>query len=90
LRDFMRGYLNQDFADEYGTAEDAAKAFCEDAGDEEIREVAAQWKVFVDSVAGADVEMINERLATDLRSGWAVMDAKELGVISGVFAKHLR
>lgn len=89
LRDFSRGYLNQDFADEYGSPEEAAEAFCGDASEEEIREVASQWKVFVDSVAGAPVDTINERLAADLRSGWAVTDAKDLDVISRVFAKYL-
>jgi CdiI immunity protein len=89
LRDFMRGYLNQDFADEYGSAAEAAEAFCGDASDEEIREVAEQWKTFVKSTAGQSLDKINKMLAQDLQSGWAVTDAAELEAISKVFTKHL-
>ena len=31
LRDFLRGYFHEDVVDEYGSAEAAARQFCEDA-----------------------------------------------------------
>ena len=31
LRSFLRGYFHEDMADEYGSPEEAADAFCEDA-----------------------------------------------------------
>jgi prophage DNA circulation protein len=90
LRDFARGYLNQDFADEYGTAAGAAEAFCEDASADEIRDVAAQWKAFVESVAGMTAEKINEKLSGVLHAGWNVADASELKAVTDVFARYLK
>lgn len=89
LRDFARGYLNQDFADEYGSAAGAAEAFCEDASADQIRDVAAQWQAFVESVAGMTADQVNQRLSRLLHAGWSVTDASELKAVSDVFARYL-
>jgi hypothetical protein len=90
LREFVRGYLTQDYADEYGSAAGAAAAYCEDASEAESRAVAAQWRNFVESVAGCDAETINEKLAEELGSGWCVMKADDLGDVSRVLDKCLK
>jgi CdiI immunity protein len=46
LRDFLSGYLHQDFQDEYGSAVEAAKAFCGDASDWEIVAVRNEWNTW--------------------------------------------
>jgi hypothetical protein len=64
LRDFFSGYLHQDFQDEYGSAADAAKAFCADASDEEIATVRKEWKTWRSHLGNAPIE----RAASSLRS----------------------
>lgn len=90
LREFVRGYLNQDFREAYGSAAGAAAAFCEDASARESRDVAAQWQSFVDSVSGSTAERINQRLTTELGSGWSVETAKDLEDVSRVLGKYLK
>jgi hypothetical protein len=90
LRAFVRAYLNQDYADEYGTPAGAARAFCEDANEEERKRVAEEWRAFVESVAGMSVDEVNARLVGELGSGWSVRDVRELARVSlalGNFAK---
>lgn len=78
LRAFVRAYLNQDFEDEYGTPAGAARAFCEDANDEERKRVREEWRAFVESVAGKSVDEVNARLVGELGSGWSIRDVREL------------
>src|SRR5580704_13569412 len=87
VRAFVRAYLNQDYADEYGTPAGAARAFCEDANDEERKQVAEQWRAFVESVAGLSVDEVNARLKGELGSGWRLNDVRELGRVSLALGK---
>ena len=90
LREFVRGYLNQDFADEYGSAAGAAKAFCADATPKEVAAVAREWGAFVESVRGLKVGEINRRLFEELGSGWSVSDPAELGDVATVLGKSVK
>jgi hypothetical protein len=89
LREFVRGYLNQDFADEYGSAAGAAKAFCEDASEPERAKVSAEWNAFVDGTAGRDVDAVNKSLVK-LGSGWNVVAVNELDAVTAVFGKYAK
>lgn len=84
VREFLRGYLNQDFADEYGTVEAATKAFCEDASASEIRELAKQWGAFRAKLGGASRERMDQVLSGTFHSGWRVSDGKQLDLISEI------
>jgi contact-dependent growth inhibition (CDI) system CdiI-like immunity protein len=86
LREFVRGYLNQDFADEYGSAAAAARAFCEDASENERAQVAKEWKVFVDGTAGMDANGVNRKLA-ELGAGWSLTSVSELGDVTVALEK---
>jgi hypothetical protein len=44
LRQFFSGYLHQDFADEYGSALDAAKAYRREAGKSDLATIRKEWK----------------------------------------------
>jgi CdiI immunity protein len=90
LREFVRGYLNQDFADEYGSAAGAAKAFCEDAAPAEVAVVAREWTGFVDAARGLKVDEINRRLVEELGSGWTISDPAELGDVAKVLGKSVK
>jgi hypothetical protein len=87
LREFVRGYLNQDFEDEYGSAAGAARAYCADANDAESARVAKEWKAFVDGTAGDGVAAVNEKLA-ELGAEWNVVAVKDLDAVSAVFAEY--
>ena len=47
LRSFLRGYFHEDMADEYGTLEEAARQFYEDADPDERKSVATEWTRFL-------------------------------------------
>jgi hypothetical protein len=89
LREFVRGYLNQDFEDEYGSAAEAAKAYCEDASEEERTRTAKEWKAFVDGTAGDDADAVNRKLA-GLGAGWNVLAVKDLDAVTAVFGKYAK
>ncbi len=78
VRAFVRAYLNQDYEDEYGTPAAAARAFCDDASEEERKRVVQEWGAFVASVAGLSVDEVNARLTGELGSGWSIRDVREL------------
>jgi hypothetical protein len=89
LREFVRGYLNQDFKDEYGSAAGAATAFCEDANEAERVRVATEWNVLLDGTAGNDVDAVNRKLAK-LGAGWSVTAVADLDAVTAVFGKYLK
>jgi len=43
LREFFPAYLHQDFADEYGTPQQAVKEFLQEASGDEIDQVRDEW-----------------------------------------------
>jgi acyl-CoA reductase-like NAD-dependent aldehyde dehydrogenase len=43
LRDFLRGYFNEDMLDEYGSAEAAARQFWEDADEKQRKALTREW-----------------------------------------------
>lgn len=88
VKEFLRGYLNQDFADEYGTVEGATKAYCEDASSVKIQELAKEWGALRAAFGGASLERINGVLSGTFRSGWRVTDTKQLDVISEILQKQ--
>lgn len=46
LQDFFGGYLHEDFAEEYGSAEEALRTFLSDASGDEILNVKEEWQGF--------------------------------------------
>src|ERR1700678_4113957 len=44
LRAFMRSYLHQDFGEEYGSVEEAARTFVDDATEAEVATVLTEWR----------------------------------------------
>jgi hypothetical protein len=46
LREFLPGYLHQDFGAEYGSAVEAVKGFLADAREEQIRNVSEERHLF--------------------------------------------
>src|SRR5258706_3653578 len=46
LRQFLRGYLHEDWQEEHNSPAEAAQQFCEDASPEERRVLAPGWGAF--------------------------------------------
>ncbi len=77
LRQFFSGYLHQDFADEYGSAVDAAKAFRADAAPADLKQLQLEWKTWRASLK----DLSAAALASELRqlgAGWAPPSAQAL------------
>jgi hypothetical protein len=68
LRSFMRGYFHEDMADEYGTLDEAARQFCEDADAKERKTVVTEWHRFVTQTKGQTLAAINKILTEKLGS----------------------
>jgi CdiI immunity protein len=89
LRSFLRGYFHEDLADEYGTPEEAADAFCEDAETEERLTVAREWVRFIELVHGRSTSEINRLLTTKLGSA-TQLNEEEMEKVSAIFARYLK
>jgi hypothetical protein len=68
LRSFLRGYFHEDMADEYGTLEEAAGQFYEDADPDERKAVWSEWNRFVTQTRGLPLTAINKLLTEKLGS----------------------
>ena len=89
LRSFLRGYLHEDLADEYGSPQEAAETFCEDADTEERLAVARDWSRFMELVRGRSTAEINRLLTMKLGSA-VQLDDMEIEQISAIFDRYLR
>jgi hypothetical protein len=77
LRDYLPGYLHQDFGAEYGTPEAAIKAFVEDASGDEIVQVREEWKALRADFAGRPIEEMQAALVA-LGCAWRPASEEEL------------
>lgn len=81
LRSFLRGYLHEDWKQEYESAEQAARDFSEDADPEERDRVRSQWLTFVESAKGQPLEKISWRLH-ELGCAWRPSSESDLDAIT--------
>lgn len=70
LRDFLRGYLHEDYRTEYGSPEAAAAAFAREADATERSAVAAQLSRFLELTLGLDPAETLQLFRQELGSGW--------------------
>lgn len=84
LRAFLRGYFHQDLAEEYGSPEEAARQFCEDADSLERKQVAGDWKRFVEQTKRQPLAAINRLLTQKLGSSVTLTDS-QIAAISSIF-----
>ena len=69
LRSFLRGYFHEDMAEEYGTLEEAAAQFYEDADPDERKAVSSEWMRFLAQTEGRPLPAINKLLSEKLGCG---------------------
>ena len=70
LASFFRGYLHQDFAEEYETAAAALDAFRKDVGAARARALEAESRRLATLVADVPLAAIRELLRREFGSGW--------------------
>lgn len=85
LRQFLRGYLHEDWKDEHDSPAEAAQQFCEEASPEERRQVAHEWEAFRQQTKNLSLPAISALLGGPLGAAWSPGTADSLEVISAVF-----
>jgi hypothetical protein len=86
LRRFLRGYLHEDWAEDYDSAAQAAQQFCEDADREEWQQVLREWQAFQKQVKGQPLREVNRLLQEKLGGAWEVQSAAELDAMGEAFS----
>lgn len=78
LHQFFRGYLHQDFPEEYGSIAGALRQYRQDAGEDEFARFAAEWKQLVDETRELDASEMDRILSIGLGGSWHVASAREI------------
>jgi len=86
LREMLPAYLHQDFADEYGSAEEAFQGFLLEAGGDEILQLREDWQRFRKALA---LRPWNETQAAlrRLGSAWTPQNESELRRLDEILAR---
>jgi hypothetical protein len=85
LREFLRGYLHQDWQDGYNSPAAAAQQFCADASPEERQHVAHEWQAFRQQTKNLSLPAISALLTGPLGSSWSARSVDDFEAISAVF-----
>jgi hypothetical protein len=78
LHQFFRGYLHQDFPEEYGSVAGALRHYREDAGEAEFTSFAREWSNFLNETRELGAAEIDHILSSDLGGSWQVASAREI------------
>lgn len=78
LREFLRGYLHEDYAQERGSVREAVQQFARDADPGQRAEVARQWMTFVQLTEPQPLAVIVGLLTKNLGSAWTPRDPGQL------------
>jgi len=90
LREFLRGYLHQDWQDEYDSPDKAAREFCQDASPDERQRLADEWEAFRQQTKNLSLPAISAVLSTQLGGAWSPRGLEQFEAISGVFREFAR
>lgn len=86
LREFLRGYLHEDWPDEYGSVGEAVEQFWTDSGTASIARVADEWRN-LQQIAGGQLETTLELLG-QLGGAWNPTSQADLHQMSEALAKY--
>ncbi len=88
LRQFMHGYLHEDYVEEYGSAEDAAAEFWADADPEEREKVAGEWRRFLKDTSELPITTVRKVMSDKFGSAWHFNEKEELDRFSAVLLRR--
>ncbi len=78
LHQFFRGYLHQDFPEEYGSIAAALRHYREDSGEDEFARFASEWSSFLEETREFGAPEIDRILSADLGGSWHVASVREI------------
>lgn len=78
LHQFFRGYLHEDFPEEYGSVAGALRQYRNDVGEDEFGRFFAEWNSFLEATRELGAGEIDRILCTDLGGSWHVASAREI------------
>lgn len=84
LREFLRGYLHEDFPDEFGSAVGAAAAFLRDASAEELSSVRAEAFRLRQLTAGTSLHEARRLFSEGFGCAWRVGSPAEVEALLAV------
>jgi hypothetical protein len=87
LREFFRGYLHEDLQDEYGSPQNAAKQFMQDADQNQRATVAEEWSALLQRTRNFTLGQMNQGLQ-QLGSAWTFESLAEIQGVADVFRKN--
>jgi hypothetical protein len=76
LQEFIPAYLHQDFAEEYGSAAGAVKAFLAEASGDQVDDVKDEWRRLRKELAGRPFEQVQTAIRR-LGAAWQPADETE-------------
>jgi post-segregation antitoxin (ccd killing protein) len=85
LRQFLRGYLHEDWQEDHDSPAEAAQQFCEDASTGEREDVAREWEAFRQRTKNLSLPAISALLSNHLGAAWRPETADQLDAVSAVF-----
>lgn len=90
LREFLRAYLHEDFADEFGSAVGAAAAFLRDASAEELAALRADAAPFRERTSALLLGDTRRLLAEGFGCAWRPGSRKEVDAVLAVLLDETR
>ena len=84
LKEFLSGYLHEDFNDEYGSAASAARAFRGDASPEEAVQAGHEWARLRKILTGRSISEVQTSLQK-LGGAWRPQDLDEFHSLDAIF-----
>jgi hypothetical protein len=86
LHQFFRGYLHQDFPEEYGSIAGALRQYRADVGEEEFTKFAAEWNAFLEATGELTAGDIDQILAGELGGSWHIASRREVARFTAAVA----
>lgn len=85
IHQFLRGYLHQDWQDEYDSPAEAAQQFCDDASPEERQDLAREWETFRRQTKNLSLPAVSKVLNSKLGADWSPKSLADFDAVSAVF-----
>jgi CdiI immunity protein len=86
LQEFLPAYLHEDFTEEYGSAQDALKAFLADANGDQILAVKDEWHTLAKSLEGHPLADVQSALSK-LGSVWLPQNEAEWTALGEILSR---
>lgn len=78
LHQFFRGYLHQDFPEEYGSIAGALRQYHADAGDSEFARFRREWEAFLAETGKLSASEIDRIFSEGFGGSWHVASRREI------------